>query len=31
VLCGRCGYRVEGLDTSSRCPECGASMAKRPV
>lgn len=31
VLCGRCGYRVEGLDTASCCPECGAGMARRAV
>jgi hypothetical protein len=25
ILCGRCGYRIEGLESAERCPECGAS------
>jgi len=28
VLCGRCGYRIEGLDQAGRCPECGS---ERPL
>jgi len=24
VLCGRCGYRIEGLEQAGRCPECGS-------
>lgn len=25
ILCGRCGYRIEGLDAAGKCPECGAA------
>lgn len=27
ICCSSCGYRLLGLDTSSICPECGASVS----
>ena len=28
LLCERCGYVIEGLDTSGNCPECGKPIAE---
>ncbi|MFI4853533.1 MAG: hypothetical protein ACIAQF_00980 [Phycisphaerales bacterium JB065] len=25
VLCGKCGYRIEGLEKGGKCPECGSA------
>lgn len=27
LLCERCGYVIEGLDTTAACPECGRAVA----
>ena len=28
LLCERCGYVIEGLDTAGACPECGKTIAE---
>jgi hypothetical protein len=28
LLCERCGYVIEGLDTEGKCPECGKPIAE---
>lgn len=28
LLCERCGYVIEGLDSGGRCPECGTPIVK---